>query len=361
MESSPDPLKALYAFYAAKGLPVNMHIDLTYECPLNCVHCFAKGSESVHPALMDTRMVKGLLDQAADLGVLEVVFSGGEPLLRKDLWELVEYARQLRFVVRLKTSGIYLRSQDIDFMASLGLVWVDISLHGGRPETHDAVTRVPGSFDKAMAAILDLHKAGIRVQVNSSALRFNYQEVPELQARFHDMGIGNGITMWVMPSETKGEAPQAYAMEHDAFVHVSLAMLQKNGGHPPHTDGYDLSEPLCYAGRSAMHVGPDGLVHPCVAWPVVAGDLKQQGLREIWFDSPLFKRIRSWFMRDRVQCKTCNLFGYCNFCPGRAFQATGDSLMPYPDACTTAQWTREAYEQFFGSAPDAPGKGPKDR
>jgi len=151
-----------------------MHVDLTYECPLDCVHCYAKGSEGIHPALMDTDMVTDLMDQAADLGVFEIGFSGGEPLLRKDIRTLIEYARKRHFLVKLKTSGIYLTQDDIDFMSRLGLVWVDISLHGIKPETHDAITRVPGSFEKAMSVIQAMHRAGIRIQVNTSALQSNY-------------------------------------------------------------------------------------------------------------------------------------------------------------------------------------------
>lgn len=361
MDSLTDPLKEIYVDYARAGLPGNIHVDLTYECPLDCIHCYAKGSETLHPELMDTAMVMDLLDQAAELGTIEVGFSGGEPLLRKDIWELIEYARRLHFVVKLKTSGIYLTQGHIDFMAGLGLVWVDISLHGISPQVHDAITRVPGSFQKAMSAIRALHRAGIRVQVNSSVLQSNFHDIPKLRQFLDDLGIGNGLSMSIMPSETKGMGPQKNAMAGDAFIQTSLAMFKKDGIKPPKTDGYDLSEPLCYAGRSSMHVGPDGLVRPCVTWPVVAGDLKTQSLRDIWFDSPVFKRIRKLFMKDRQQCRSCNLFGYCNFCPGRAFQATGDPIMPYTDACTAAQWTREAYERFTGLAPDTPGQGPKDR
>lgn len=361
MESFNDPWREWLDFYDRSNRPMQVHIDLTYECHLNCVHCFAKGSESHYPAMMDTKMVMDILDQAAELGVLEAVFSGGEPLLRKDIWNLISYARKLHFVVRLKTSGTYIIKKDVDFMAELGLIRVDISLHGIRPETHDAVTRVPGSFEKAMAAIKALHKAGIRVQVNTSSLQQNFHEVPEIKTFFGNMGIDHAVTMWIMPSETRGLEPQTHSMGQDEFIETSLDLLKKDGGKSPETGGYDLSEPLCYAGRASFHIGPDGLVHPCVTWPVNAGDLKKQGLKEIWFDSPVFNRIRSQFMRDREQCVTCNLFGYCNFCPGRAFQATENPVMPYSDACSTAQWTREAYERFFGLAPDASGQGSKDR
>jgi len=361
MESSGNPLKGVYEIYANAGLPSDIHIDLTFECPLDCVHCFAKGSETIHPALMDTKKVKNLLDQAAELEVLTITFSGGEPLLRKDIWDLVGYARQKGFIVKLKTSGFYITTKDIEFIAATGLIWVDISLHGIRPETHDAVTRVSGSFKKAMDAIIGLHNAGVLVQVNSSALKENYREIPEILNFSNKHSISNGITMWIMESRTKGDEPKKHAMDHDEFLRTSLTMLQKGKQKLPETNGYDLDEPLCFAGRASLYAGPDGIVYPCVTWPEVAGDLKKQSLREIWFDSPVFKRIRGQFMKDRRECVGCNLFGYCNFCPGRAFQSAGNAIMPYSDACSTAKWTREAYAKHFGSAPDSPGQGPKNR
>jgi len=361
MDYSAEQPETFHEIYTKMGLLGSMHIDLTYECPLNCVHCYAKGSDFLHPAVMDTDMVRDIISQAAELGALNITFSGGEPLLRKDIWELIAYARSLHFIVRLKTSGIYLTGENIEFISKLGMVFVDVSLHGPRASVHDAVTRVAGSFDLAMNAIKALYNANIPIQVNTSALKLNVDDISELKSYFDEMGIKESIGTSIIPSETRGTEPLSYSLGHDEFVQIFTILLKDGNNHLPKTTGYDLSSPICYAGRSSLYATPDGLVYPCVTWPELAGNLKKQSLRDIWFDSPVFKRIRNQFHSDRKKCVGCNLFGYCKFCPGRAFQAMGNAVMPYPDACSTAQWTREAYAKHFGSAPDSPGQGPKNR
>ena len=357
MDLHSDPLRAAYVDYENAGLPMSMHVDLTYDCPLKCVHCYARDMENVHPVTMDTGSIKRLLDQAAELGVLIVTFSGGEPWVRRDLRDVVTYARKLNFLVRLKTSGVMMTQRDVDLFAELGLVWVEISIHGLKPETHDAVTRVAGSHAKAMKAVRMLQDAGIRVYVNTSALMLNYREIPDMVRYFKEnIGITPRVSLYLSPGQVVGDQVMVHGTDREASIEVYTFLL--DGIEPDYKarTSVDPFDRLCFAGRAAFHVGPDGLVHPCIVWPEIAGDLKTQSLKEIWFDSPLLKRIRTMVNRDRTGCRTCNLFGYCNFCPGRAFQEAGGPTLPYESACREARWTREAYERKFGFAPDAPPK-----
>ncbi len=127
------------------GVPLSVHLDLTYRCNEHCVHCYLDHEDHGE---MNTAEIKDVLDQLAAAGVFFLVFSGGEIFLRTDLFELIEHARSLMFCVKLKTNGFMIGDQEADRLSSLHLDCVQVSIYSHRPEVHDGITQLPESLER---------------------------------------------------------------------------------------------------------------------------------------------------------------------------------------------------------------------
>ena len=134
----------------ARGIPVAAHMDITWRCNERCVHCYldhdGKGE-------MTTDEIKDVLSQLADAGTFFLSISGGEPLMRRDCFEILEYARTLRFNVKLKTNAVMIGPKEAARIRKLGIEQVQISLYSHRPEVHDAITKLPGSLRRTIKGI----------------------------------------------------------------------------------------------------------------------------------------------------------------------------------------------------------------
>jgi MoaA/NifB/PqqE/SkfB family radical SAM enzyme len=138
-------MQAIWDRALSQGIPLSVHFDLTYRCNERCVHCYLDHDDHGE---MTTAEVRGVLDQLASAGTLFLIFSGGELLLRKDFFELLAYARQLGFDVKIKTNGILINERAAARIREQGVRQVQISIYSHLPDVHDAITKVPGSLEK---------------------------------------------------------------------------------------------------------------------------------------------------------------------------------------------------------------------
>src|SRR6202046_335216 len=143
------------------GVPMSVQIDLTYRCNEQCVHCYLDHDDHGE---MTTAEIKHLLDEMAEAGVFILTLSGGEIFLRKDFFEILEYARRtLLFCVKLKTNAILIREREAARLRDLGVESIQISIYSHRPEVHDAITKMPGSLKRSIRAIRFLRSEGLHV------------------------------------------------------------------------------------------------------------------------------------------------------------------------------------------------------
>ena len=132
------------------GIPISVHLDVTYRCNERCVHCYLDHDDHGE---MTTAEIKDILNQLSDAGVFFLTLSGGEVLMRRDFFEIVEHARRLLFNVKLKTNGVMIRKAEARRIRELGVEQVQISVYSHRPEIHDAITKLPGSLKRTIEAI----------------------------------------------------------------------------------------------------------------------------------------------------------------------------------------------------------------
>jgi len=168
------------------GVPMSVHFDITYRCNERCVHCYLDHDDHGE---MTTAEIKHILDELAEAGTFFLTFSGGEVLMRRDFFELLEYARRLRFSVRIKTNAVMIREPDARRMVELGVDQVQVSIYSHRPEVHDGITKLPGSLRRSVEAIRFLTAQGLRVVIANVLMTANMRDHAGVQALARELGV----------------------------------------------------------------------------------------------------------------------------------------------------------------------------
>jgi AdoMet-dependent heme synthase len=321
-------------------VPLSVQFDLTYRCNERCVHCYLDHDD--HGELT-TAEVRHVLDQLAAEGTLFLIFSGGELLLRKDFFELLAYARELGFDVKLKTNAILMGEREADRIRDLGVRQVQISIYSHRPEVHDAITKVPGSLVKSLAAIRFLRARGLQVLIANVLMRQNAGDYPHVRALAAELGVECTIDPTITPKMDGDTSILGLRISEPQLLRVYMdkSLLPDPATEPPPpTDEEMLDARPCSAGHTACYISPYGDVFPCVQFPLPTGNLRRQSFTSVWHHSPEMEGVREIRMRDLPTCSTCSFMTTCTRCPGLAYME-GNMKGPSSADCEKSQ-TRAA-------------------
>jgi radical SAM protein with 4Fe4S-binding SPASM domain len=322
----------------ALAIPLNAHLDLTWRCNAGCGHCYLDHGVGGD---MTTAEIRDMLGQLAAAGTLFLTISGGEIMLRKDIFEIVACARSLMFDVRLKTNGILIGEAEAERFAALGVREVDISIYSGQPEVHDGVTRVPGSLERSLDALRRLKRHGVRAEMRGVIMRGRENDYHGVQALAAELGIRARFDATITPRMDGGLEPVAsFQVSHETLKGVfrDPALVADVGefcAPPAAPDDDALNGYPCSAGHSGCYISPQGDVTPCVQFPLVCGNLRRNSFAEIWRNSSEFARVREIRNRDVAVCSSCSNFSSCTRCPGLACQE-GDMAGPSSLDCEKA-------------------------
>jgi radical SAM protein with 4Fe4S-binding SPASM domain len=297
-------------------VPLSVQFDLTYRCNERCVHCYLDHDD--HGELT-TAEVTSVLDQLASAGTFFVIFSGGELLLRKDLFEILGYARALGFDVKLKTNAILLGEREADRIRDLGIRSVQVSIYSHRPEVHDGITKVPGSLDRSLAAIRFLKTRGLHVLIANVLMRQNAGDYPHVRALAAELGVECTIDPTITPKMDGDTSILNLRISEPQLlrVYTDTSLIGDFAGEPPADEMLDAAP--CSAGHTACYISPYGDVFPCVQFPLPTGNLRGQRFGDIWHQSPQMNEVRAIRMRDLPTCSTCSFMTTCTRCPGLAY------------------------------------------
>src|SRR5689334_24366420 len=183
-------MSGLLAEMAAKALklnvPLSVQIDLTYRCNERCVHCYLDHDDHGE---MTTAEIRGVLRQLADAGVFFLTLSGGEVLVRRDFFKIVEYGRSLLFNIKVKTNGVLITEARAHRLAELGVEDIQLSVYSHLAAVHDAITKLPGSFARTVKAVALLRSAGIKVTIANILMRQNIGDHDGVRRLANEMGV----------------------------------------------------------------------------------------------------------------------------------------------------------------------------
>jgi radical SAM protein with 4Fe4S-binding SPASM domain len=306
----------------ALSVPLNVQLDLTYRCNERCVHCYLDHDDHGE---MTTAEIKHLLDDMAEAGVFILTLSGGEIFLRKDFFEILEYARRLTFCVKLKTNAILIREREAARLRDLGVESVQISIYSHRPEVHDAITLVPGSLKRSVAAIRFLKSQGLKVTIANVLMTENMQDYQGVRALGAELGVECTLDPTVTPMMDGNRSILDLNVDNSALRQVFrdpslVGDVDEFCAIPPADAGADVMESLpCSAGHTACYVSPYGDFYPCVQFPISCGNVRQQSFAEIWKNSEQLNDVRSIRLKDLSGCSECTHGTSCTRCPGLAY------------------------------------------
>jgi len=303
------------------GVPMSVHFDITYRCNERCVHCYLDHDDHGE---MTTAEIKRVLDELADAGTLFLTFSGGEVLMRRDFFELLEYARQLMFAVRIKTNAVMIGKAEARRMLELGIDQVQVSIYSHRREVHDAITKLSGSLRRSVEAIRSLRAQGLRVTIANVLMAANMRDHAGVQALARELGVQYTLDPTITPKmdgDTSILNLRIPGVELSGVFHnENLVGNVEEFCAPPPAPGEDVMEGYpCSAGHTLAYISPYGDVFPCVQFPLPSGNVRRQKFLDIWNHSAELNEVRSIRAKDLTVCSSCSHVGTCTRCPGLAY------------------------------------------
>jgi len=304
------------------NVPLSVQLDLTYRCNERCVHCYLDHDDHGE---MTTAEIKHLLKEMADAGVFILTLSGGEIFLRKDFFELLEYARRtLMFCVKLKTNAMLIREREAARIRDLGVESIQISIYSHRPEVHDAITLVPGSLKRSLDAVRFLKSQGLRVIIANVLMTQNMQDYPAVRALAAEMGVDCTLDPTITPMMDGDRSVLSLGVDRNALRQVFrdpslVGDVEEFCAIATNPDEDALENLPCSAGHTSCYVSPYGDVFPCVQFPLPTGNVRKQRFIDIWRHSDEMNDVRSIRVKDLTTCTSCTHVSSCSRCPGLAF------------------------------------------
>ncbi|CCQ94171.1 Coenzyme PQQ synthesis protein [[Clostridium] ultunense Esp] len=349
--------------------------EVTRACALKCLHCRAEAQYQADPRQLTFEEGKKLLDKILELDKPLLVFSGGDPLMRPDLFDLAEYAVNIGLSVSMTPSATPKVTKEAMRKAKeVGLSRWAFSLDGSNAEIHDAFRGVPGSFDLTMRSIDYLRELGMPLQINTTVTRYNLQDLDNIAALLEEKGVVLWSVFFLVPTGrgqvkdmiTAKETEEVFAWlyrknkevpfqikttEAHHYRRFYLQQLEKEKGTASYEDYIaqkegGIKDLLGRApqgvrdGNGFLFISHIGDVYPSGFLPIKAGNVREQPLAEIYRESPIFKSLRnpSGF---KGKCGVCEFNQICGGSRARAYGVTGDYLASEPTCIYIPKALRE--------------------
>jgi heme b synthase len=325
--------------------------ETTRRCNLACLHCRAAAGSGPYPDELTTAEGQKLLDDLATMGQVVVILTGGEPLLREDIFDLAAHGAGRGHRMVMAVNGTLLTPAVATHLKDVGIQRVSISIDGADAASHDRFRAVDGAYDGALAGIAACKEAGLPFQINTTVTRANQGELPaihelalKLEAAAHHVFVlvptGRGELIreellspeeyeatlgWLLDRQKEGRlfikptcAPQFYRLWRQDAAARGEAISAAAHGMEAMTKG-------CLGGQGFAFVSYRGEVQPCGYLELVAGNIRETPFPEIWAQAELFQQLRR--VEDyHGKCRVCQYRKVCGGCRARAFALTGDVL-----------------------------------
>lgn len=322
--------------------------ELTYRCSEMCIHCYNPGatrnnSEVSHRGdCMELALddYKRIIDDMYNHGLVKICLSGGDPFSKDFVWELLDYLYEKGIAVDVFTNGQRI-TNDVQRLADYYPRLVGVSIYSGVAEDHDTITRIPGSWEKSMEVVTQLHELAVPMNLKCCVMQPNlhsyymvadiadaYGAVPQFEINISESNEGDICAKQLRLSE---EQLQVVLRDNNLALYV--------GKEAPNFGGQkrDMSSCSCGAGSTGFCMSPNGDLRACPAFTQIYGNLKTQSVEGVLTSSPTLNEWRSAVIGDYTECGRHDYCDYCNLCAGLNYTEHGDFRIPAETNCYMAK------------------------
>ena len=319
-------------------VPLVMSWNVTRECNMKCSHCYINATENKLAHELTTEEGKKLIDQICQVSKPLLILSGGEPLLRPDIYELIKYGASKGLKMGLGSNGSLIDDVVAAKLKAAGIATVSISLDSHIPAQHDEFRGVDGAWQKAVNACKALRKNNVLVQVNTTLTQQNYDQIDNIMSLAEEIGVENFHLFFLVPTGRGSKLTDITPQKYEDMISNTLAKVTKHklNVRPSCAPqfmriakgmGLDMRQWVrgCMAGLYYCRIYPNGDVTPCPYLPVKLGNVKEKTFKEIWFNSPIFKALRDPNAL-KGKCGKCDYRTLCGGCRARAYGLSSDFI-----------------------------------
>ena len=338
-----------------KWLPKLIAWELTRSCNLNCIHCRAAARFGPYPNELTTEECFKMLDDVASFSSPIIIMTGGEPMLRDDIWDIAQHGTDLGLRMVMAPCGFLVTEETAQKILDVGIKRVSYSIDGATAESHDNFRRVEGAFASVMKAIESSNKVGLEFQVNTTITKHNLHELPKILDLVISLGAKAHHPFLLVPTGRGADlkeqeiSPEDYEKTLTWFYEMRDEVpIQFKPTCAPHyyrifrqqekekgikvtyeSHGLDAMSKGCMGGQSFAFVSNTGKVQICGFLDTECGDIRKEPFSKVWETSEVFQEMRAWDDYNG-RCGYCEYRSVCGGCRARAFAFTGDYMDEEP-------------------------------
>ena len=337
----------LHQRQAGERVPMQVSIEVTRRCPLECLHCYNNlpmgDMEAKQRELTKEEHFK-MLDELVDMGCFWLLYTGGEIFARKDFLEIYTYAKKKGFLITLFTNGTIINEQIADYLVEWPPFAIEITLYGRTRETYEALTAVPGSYDRCLRGIHLLKERGLPLKLKTVATSINKHEVVSMR-RFaeEELGVEFKFDAQINPRIDCSQSPLAVRLTPEEVVALDLhsakdlseyrRLAKRDLENPPNLSQIETVY-SCGEGMNSFAINAYGEMSICTISQQETFSVRQLGLSALWEGS--IRELRSQKRTQVTKCVQCRIQSMCGMCPANGELENGDRESPVDFLCHVA-------------------------
>lgn len=338
-------------FFGGKPQLTNLHMEITSNCNERCVHCYIPHENKL--AHMEPELFYEILEQCKEMNVLHLTLSGGEPMMHDNFVDFLRKCNQYNFSVNVLSNLVLLNNDILEEMKRNKLLGVQVSLYSMKPDIHDAITQVKGSFTKTKESILRLWESNIPLQISCPIMKQNsecYEDVIKWGKSLNINVSSDYVIIGRYNNTTQNLCNRLSAIDIEKFINRKfledphyLKRLEQQINQKKKMTPDDFVCSVCHA---SICISDNGDIYPCAGWQgYTLGNAKEVSLNEIWNDSKKVQYLRSLRRQNFPKCIECTESEFCTMCMVRNANEhpLGDPLAVNEFFCDIAKISKKIY------------------